>query len=137
SVEGQLVTFPKADGDRIGDYMLDANDSVALTARFASRALATVLATRFATGHLNDLTLSLHGTKGALRVETDGKKSALKACLGKDVDLNRWKQIELEAVRRNARRFADALASGANGDPSLRRAADIQRLIDAIFESDR
>ena len=137
SVEGQLVTFPKADGDRIGDYMLDANDSVALTARFAGGALATILATRFATGHLNDLTLSLHGTKGALRMETDGKKSSLKGCLGKDVDLNRWKKNELEPVRRNARRFADALASGENGDPSFRRAADIQRLIDATIESDR
>ena len=100
-------------------------------------ALATILATRFATGHLNDLTLSLHGTRGALRVETDGTKSALKGCLGKDVDLNRWKKIELEPVRRNARRFADALASGENGDPSFRRAADIQRLIDAVVESDR
>ena len=45
-------------------------------ARLASGALATVLATRFATGHANDLTLSLHGTKGALRVETDGKESS-------------------------------------------------------------
>ena len=30
---GALATFPKAEGDRIGDYVLDANDSVAITAR--------------------------------------------------------------------------------------------------------
>jgi predicted dehydrogenase len=137
SVEGQLVTYPKAEGDRIGDYVLDANDSMALTARLASGALATVLATRFATGHANDLTLSMHGTRGALLVETDGKKSSLKGCLGKDVDLNRWKKIELDPVPRNARRFADALESGVNGDPSFRRAADIQRVIDAVFASDK
>lgn len=135
SVQGALATFPKADGDRIGDYVLDANDSVAITARFASGALATVLATRYATGFLNDLTLSLHGTEGALRVETNGTTSALSGSLGKDVDRNRWKKIELEPVRRNARRFADALVEGRNGDPSFRRAADMQKVIDAVIES--
>ncbi|MDW6025289.1 Gfo/Idh/MocA family oxidoreductase [Mesorhizobium sp. BAC0120] len=135
SVQGTLVTFPKAKGDRIGDYVLDANDSVAMTARLGSGALATILATRYATGHLNDLTLSLHGTKGALRVETDGKTSSLKGCFGKDIDGSRWKEIEFDPVRRNARRFADALVAGKNGDPSFRRAAEIQRVIDAVFES--
>jgi predicted dehydrogenase len=137
SVSGALATYPKAENDRIGDYVLDANDSVIVTAELASGVIATVLATRYATGHANDLTLSLHGTKGALRVETDGKASSLKGCFGKDVDRNRWKKIELEPARRNARRFADALISGENGDPSFRRAADIQRVIDAVFESDK
>src|SRR5262245_16929429 len=137
SVSGALATYPKADGDRIGDYVLDANDSVAVTAQLASGVVATVFATRYATGHANDLTLGLHGTKGALRVETDGKASSLKGCFGTDLDKNRWKKIELEPVRRNARRFADALLSGENGDPSFRRTADIQRVIDAVFESDK
>jgi predicted dehydrogenase len=134
-VQGDLVTFHKAEGDRIGNYQLDANDSMAATARLGSGALATIVATRFATGHANDLTLSLHGTKGALRVETDGKVSKLSGCFGKDIDRNRWKKIETPPVKRNARRFADALASGKNGDPSFRRAADMQQVIDAIFES--
>ena len=64
SLKADLVTFPKAEGDRIGDYALDANDSVAMTARLKSGALATILATRYATGHANDLTLALHGTQG-------------------------------------------------------------------------
>jgi predicted dehydrogenase len=135
SLKADLATFPKVEGDRVGDYVLDANDSVAMTARLKSGALATVVATRFATGHLNDLTLSLHGTKGALRVATDGTESSLHACLGKDVDKNRWAKLPTPAVRRNARRFADALASGENGDPAFRRAAEIQKLIDAAFES--
>ena len=129
------MTFPKAEGDRIGDYRLDANDSVAMTARLARGALATIVATRYATGYTNDLSLSLHGTKGALKVETDGGASRLSACLGKDVDKARWRKLETPPVRRNARRFADALLSGVNGDPSFRRAADIQRLIDAAFDS--
>ena len=134
-VQGDLATFHKAEGDRIGNYLLDANDSMAATARLASGALATIVATRFATGHANDLTLSLHGTEGALRVETDGNASRLSGCFGKDIDRNRWKKIETGEVKRNARRFADALKSGKNGDPSFRRAADMQRVIDAIFDS--
>ncbi len=135
SLEADLATFPKAAGDSIGDYRLDANDSVAMTARFAKGALATLVATRYATGHANDLSLALHGTMGALKVETDGRTSRLTACLGKDIDRSRWRKVETPPVRRNARRFADALASGVNGDPSFRRAADIQKLIDGAFDS--
>ena len=134
-VKAELVTFPKVEGGRVGEYVLDANDSVAMTARLKSGALATVVATRFATGYMNELSLSLHGTRGALRVETDGQASSLRACLGQDIDQNRWKKVRTPAVRRNARRFADALVSGENGDPSFRRAAEIQKLIDAAFES--
>lgn len=137
SLQADLVTFPKAEGDRIGQYVLDANDSVAMMARLSGGALATVVATRYATGHLNDLTLTLHGTKGALRVETNGRQSSLFACLGEDVDAVRWAEVPLQPIRRNARRFVDALLSGVNGDPSFRRAADIQRIIDAAFQSDR
>jgi predicted dehydrogenase len=135
SLKAELVTFPKVEGDRVGEYVLDANDSVAMTARLKSGALATVVATRFATGYKNELSLSLHGTKGALRVETNGHESALFACLGENIDQNRWRKMRTPAVPRNARRFADALISGENGDPSFRRAAEIQKLIDAAFES--
>jgi predicted dehydrogenase len=135
SLSADLATFPKAPGNRIGDYVLDANDSFAMTGRLASGALAVVVATRFATGHANDLSLTLHGVKGALKVETDGERSSLTACLGKDVDRNRWTKVETPPVRRNARRFADALASGINGEPSFRRATDIQKIIDAAFAS--
>ncbi|MDR7033835.1 Gfo/Idh/MocA family oxidoreductase [Mesorhizobium sp. BE184] len=135
SLHADLATFPKAEGDQIGAYTLDANDSVAMTVRFSSGALGTVLATRYATGHLNELTLKLHGTRGALLVETDGKQSSLKGCFGEDIDRAQWRAIELLAVKRNARRFVDALASGVNGEPSFHRAADMQKLIDAAFES--
>ncbi|ARP63592.1 oxidoreductase [Mesorhizobium sp. WSM1497] len=135
SLHADLVTFPKAEGERIGDYVLDANDSVAMTARLDCGALATIVASRYMTGHANDLSLALHGTKGAIKVETDGKASSLSACLGGDVDLQRWRTLDLPSVKRNARRFADALDAGRNGDPSFRRAADMQKLIDAAFES--
>ncbi|SDA71599.1 Gfo/Idh/MocA family protein [Mesorhizobium qingshengii] len=135
SLHADLVTFPKAEGERIGDYVLDANDSVAMTARLKSGALATIVASRYMTGHANDLSLALHGTRGAIKAETDGKASHLSACLGKDVDQQCWRTLVLPDVKRNARRFAEALDAGRNGDPSFRRAADMQKLIDAAFES--
>ncbi|TPM00596.1 Gfo/Idh/MocA family oxidoreductase [Mesorhizobium sp. B2-3-10] len=135
SLHADLVTFPKAEGDRIGDYVLDVNDSLAITARLGSGALATIMASRYTTGHGNDLSLALHGTKGAIKVETDGKVSKLSACLGDDVDQHRWRTLTPPGVKHNAQRFVDALDTGQNGDPSFRRAADMQRLIDAAFES--
>jgi predicted dehydrogenase len=61
--------------------------------------------------------------------------SKLSACLGDDVDQHRWRTLTPPAVKHNARRFVDALDTGQNGDPSFRRAADMQKLIDAAFES--
>lgn len=137
SLNADLVTFPKAPGDQIGKYRLDANDSVAMTARFQTGALATIVATRYATGHLNDLELKLHGTKGALWVETNGRTSSLKGCFGEEIETVTWRDLELPEIKRNARRFVDALLSGVNGDPSFRRATEMQKLIDAAFLSSR
>lgn len=135
SVRADLATFPKAEGDRIGEYGLNANDSFAMTARLRGGALATVAATRYATGHANDLTLTLHGTHGALRVETDGPSSRLSASRGKNIDRHRWRRVTPPEAPRNARRFIEALETGVNGDPSFRRAAAIQRVIDAAVVS--
>ena len=63
-----LQTFDKAPGGRIGDYVLDANDSATMQVRLANGALGTVGATRFATGHLNDLRLRLYGLTGGIEV---------------------------------------------------------------------
>src|SRR5690606_13933524 len=135
SLKAERVTFPKAEGGRVGEYVLDANDSVAMTARLKSGALATVGAARCATGYLIALPLWLQGAVGGLRIKADGRDSKLFACMGEDIDRNRWRKLWTPAGRRNARRFADALMSGVNGDPSFRRAAEMQKLIDAAFES--
>jgi predicted dehydrogenase len=75
SLYADLATFSKAESNKIGQYVLDANDSVVIAGRLESGALATITATRYATGHANDLVLTLSGTKGAIRIETDGGHS--------------------------------------------------------------
>ena len=134
SLASRTKTFHKADNDRIGAYTLDVNDSVVLSVELHNGAIGVIQATRFATGNLNDLRLSLYGTKGALRVMTDGKVSSLAACLGADIDTQTWRDVEMPPVPTTYQRFAAALKSGINGDPDFRRAANIQRILDLSLE---
>ncbi|MEP3274998.1 MAG: Gfo/Idh/MocA family oxidoreductase [Stappiaceae bacterium] len=135
-LQSDLATFAKAEGDQIGDYTLDANDSFLMMAQFETGARGSVVATRYATGNRNELSLMMFGTKGALRVETDGDGSQLFSCLGEDIDTYKWREVSCPAVPTIAERFITALSEGKNGTPGFRRAAEIQRLIDAAFESD-
>lgn len=139
-VVAELPVYAKAAGDRIGEYPLDANDSALLIARLATGARASIVASRYATGHINELALSIHGTHGAFRVTTDGRTSALEACLGDDVHPATWRALECPAVPSIAERFVAAIQAGPNGqsgEPSFARAAQVQRVIDAAVESDR
>ena len=132
-VSSRLRTFHKAEGDRIGDYPLDANDSVVMTAELADGALGTITATRFATGHANDLTLRLFGTAGGLELKTDGRTSSLRTCTGADIDTQVWKDVTCPPVPTTYERFVEACNTGINGDPSFRRAAEVQRVLDLCF----
>lgn len=134
-LRADLITYGKAEGARIGDYELDANDTFVITGRLAGGALAVITASRYATGFENDLTLYLHGTKGALKVEATHLTSRLSGSLGEDVDAHRFRFIRTKRTRRNARAFADALKAGVNEEPSFRRAAELQRVLDAAVES--
>ena len=134
SQASRTKTFHKADGDRIGAYKLDANDSFVMSVELASGALGVIQATRWATGNLNDLRLSLFGTKGGIRIMTDGKVSSLAQCVGADINTQTWREVEMPDVPTNYQRFAAALKSGINGDPDFRRAADIQRVLDLCLE---
>ncbi|MDG1863305.1 MAG: Gfo/Idh/MocA family oxidoreductase, partial [Yoonia sp.] len=69
SVSCRLTTFDKAKDGRIGHYVLDANDSMNMHVRLANGAVGVVHASRMATGHLNDLSLKIFGTQGALDVK--------------------------------------------------------------------
>jgi predicted dehydrogenase len=134
-LSARLKTFDKAPGNRIGDYVLDANDSVTLAAELGNGALAAIHMSRFATGRLNDLDLAIHGDGGALRVWANHLDSRLEVCLGADRETQTWRTRECPPTPRNETRFAQALASGINGEPDFRRATDIQHLLDLCVVS--
>ncbi len=67
-VFARLKTFNKAPDERIGEYTLDANDSFSMSVDFANGALGVVHASRWATGHLNELKLRIYGERGGLEI---------------------------------------------------------------------
>ena len=75
-VSAMLHTFDKAPGGKIGEYVLDANDSATMQVQLSNGAIGVIHATRMASGHLNDLSLQIFGTKGGLEVRGDGKASS-------------------------------------------------------------
>jgi predicted dehydrogenase len=125
-----LQTFDKAPDGRIGDYVLDANDSATLQLRLANGALGTVAATRFATGHLNDLRLRLYGQTGGLEVSFEGATSRLRACLGDNITAGHWEDINCPPVPTIYQRFIAAIRGEGVADPDFARGAALQRLLD-------
>ena len=132
----QLKTFDKAPRNRIGEYRLDANDSAVLTVEFANGALGTIHTTRWATGHANRLALKLHGTKGAISFDSDHGTENYQICLGPDVLTAQWQTVKAPPTPHNHARFIEAIRSGVADQPDFARGSQIQRVLDACFESD-
>lgn len=131
----RLKTFHKADNDRIGTYVLDANDSFVMTVDFANGALGTIHASRWATGHADDLRLRIFGEKGGLELDycAQARKervSTLRACVGEDIQTQTWQTIPAEPVDTNYRRFIEAIRQGGTQEPSFAHAANIQHILD-------
>jgi predicted dehydrogenase len=136
SIQSRLKTFHKAPKDKIGEYPLDANDSAVMTAEFANGAIGIIQASRFMTGHDNELHLRIHGDKGAVEVKHFEGWTELRMCLGANVNTMAWNHIKPEPVETNYRKFINAIVAGKNGDPDFRRAADLQKVLDLCFKND-
>ncbi len=130
-----LKTFDKAPGGRIGDYVLDANDSATMQIVLANGALGTVAATRFASGHLNDLRLRIYGDLGGLEVGFEGGVSRLRTCLSPDLETALWHEVETPPVPTIYQRFIAAIRGEGAAEPDFARGAALQRLLDRAEES--
>ncbi|WP_226779612.1 Gfo/Idh/MocA family protein [Oceaniglobus trochenteri] len=130
SVSCRLKTFDKAEGGQIGPYVLDANDSCAMHVELTNGAIGVVHASRFATGHLNDLTLRIHGTKGALLVESANHTDRLSACLAPQSAPTAWESIPLAPVQTVFAAFISAIRDGAPQEPDFARGAALQKVLD-------
>lgn len=134
-VSCRLATFAKAPGDRIGEYHLDANDSCTLQLVLKNGALGTVAATRFATGHLNDLRLRLYGLAGGIEVAWEKDVSRLRLCSGADVQRATWRDVEAPVLANIYQRFVGAIRGENAPEPDFARAAMLQRLLDRAEQS--
>lgn len=135
-VSCRLKTFDKAPGGRIGAYDLDANDSMTMHLALHNGAVGVIHASRFASGHLNDLSLRLFGTKGGLDVRFENGQSRLRACLGADLETGRWTDVPTPDVATNYRRFIDAINDQTTVAPDFARGAALQRVLDLAVASD-
>ncbi len=126
----QLATFDKAPGGVIGEYVLDANDSATMQVRLANGALGTVGATRFASGHLNDLRLGIFGDKGGLEVKFENGISSLRACLEPDLQTGIWQDVAAPVLPSVYQRFIAAIQGMGVAEPTFARGAALQRLLD-------
>ncbi len=134
-VSARLATFDKAPGGQIGEYRLDANDSATMQIRLAGGALGVVHATRFATGHMNDLRLRIYGTEGGLEVRFEEATSALRASIGEDRLTATWREIDCPPVPTVYERFISAIQGKGPAEPDFARGAQLQELLDRAEES--
>ena len=138
SVFCRLKTFHKAPNDKIDGYVLDANDSFSMSVSFENGAIGVVHASRWASGHLNELKLRIYGDKGGIEVTHHSKGSTMRVSMGDDVLTGTWRDLEVEPVITNYQRFTDAVAAGKTAEPSFRHAANLQKVLDlgVIADSD-
>lgn len=136
-VFARLKTFDKAPGNRIGEYDLDANDCFAMNVDFSNGAIGTIQASRTAAGQLDQLRLRVYGEKGSIEMIYDTGRSYLRACMDRDLDTANWRDIPFDPVDTNYKRFVAAVKEGKTLEPSFRRAATIQRVLDMAQVSDR
>jgi predicted dehydrogenase len=134
-VFGRLKTFAKMPGDKIDEYDLDANDSFTMNVDFTSGAIGTIQATRTAAGQLDQLRLRVYGETGSIEMIYDTGQSTLRACLGGDADTATWRDIPFDPVETNYQRFVQAVRAGKTQEPSFRRAANIQKVLDKALAS--
>lgn len=135
-VSARLTTFPKAPGDRIGAYTLDANDSFTMTVALKGGALGVIHASRMASGHHNDLSLRIYGTKGGLDVRFVGAESTLRGSLAGDMPDAQWRDLPAPDVETNYTRFIAAIRANAMVAPDFSRGAALQQVLDLAVASD-
>ena len=92
--------------------------------------------TRWATGHANSLFLRIHSTKGALRLDVDKSYNELDVGLGEDIHKVKWTTVKAPQTPNIYQRFITAIKTGIQGEPDFARGAEIQKALDACFESD-
>ena len=142
-VQCRLKTFPKADGDCIGAYQLDANDSFIINAGFNNGAIGVIHGSRWASGHRNHLQLRVYGDRGGIEVQSwrgghlvaDPKFSSLRASLGQDMESGSWQSLTVQPEPLNYQHFVNAVRQNEAREPSFATAARLQRVLDTSFRS--
>jgi len=135
AVHCKLKTFDKGEGNQMGGYELDANDSAIITAEFENGAIGTIHATRWAQPHQNSLRLNVYGEKASIEIDLDESFSQLKISRILDRKPMPWEVVDCGETPTNFERFVNSIETGVQDQPDFARGAEIQAVLDACFES--
>ncbi|MBC2603481.1 Gfo/Idh/MocA family protein [Puniceicoccus vermicola] len=135
SVHCRLKCFDKAEGNQIGEYKLDANDSAVITTEFTNGALGTIHTTRWAYPHKNSLRLDLYGDKASIEIDLNASSTELKInrILGRTA--MEWETLDCGKTPTNFERFIKSIQTGVQDQPDFARGAEIQSVLDACHLS--
>ncbi|EMA46222.1 Gfo/Idh/MocA family protein [Halobiforma nitratireducens] len=154
-VEGSEETPGESggDGDAVETRPVTVDDAYAAQLEFANGAIGTLEASRYATGHKNDHTIEIHGSKGSLRfslerlneleIHREGDRG-YETILVTDADdpyVDHWWPPghvlgwEHTFVHENYE-FLSAVSEGTAFEPSFEDGLAVQRLLAAIQDSD-
>jgi predicted dehydrogenase len=136
SVYGKLKAFDKAKDNRVGEYVLDANDSAVMTVEFANGALGTIHTTRWSGGHANRLFLKISGDKGSVEIDSERSTTSYKISVGPDLHKATWKEVACKPTPNNYARFIKSIRTGKQDQPDFARGANVQKVLDAVIASD-
>jgi predicted dehydrogenase len=125
-------------GNRIGPYVLDANDSFISTVSLAGGGMGTVHATRWATGQFNSLRVRVYGDEGAVEVDLDRSYTSYRVCRGKSAAKKAaWKDVSCRPTPTQYERFIAAIRRGQSDVNDFANGARVQAYLDASIRSDR
>ena len=129
----KLSTFSKGvKGNRIGPYVLDANDSFVSTIGLAAGGIGTVHATRWATGHLNSIRVRVYGDEGAVEVDLDRDPGATVWCRERRrVRTAAWRVVPCKPVPSQYERFITSVRTGKNDVSDFDNGLRVQAYLDA------
>jgi predicted dehydrogenase len=135
----QLGTFDKGAMDnRIGEYVLDANDSFASNVTFANNAIGTVHASRWAVGQANSLRTRVYGNKGGIEIDLDRSYDEYRICTGQNaIDKNQWKTVRCRQTPSMYQRFITSIRTGESDPSDFENGLKVQAYIHCSMESGR
>lgn len=139
SIACDMKAFDKGvPGNRIGDYMLDANDSFVAAVTLAGGGIGTVHATRWATGHHNSLRVRVFGDEGAVMVDLDRAWDRYWVVRGRTAMRKaEWKEVAARATPSQQERFVRAIREGTSDVCDFAQGARVQAYLDASLRSAR
>jgi predicted dehydrogenase len=138
AISCSLETYDKGiKGNRIGPYVLDANDSFVSTVKLDGGAVGCVHATRWGTGHMNSLRARVYGDEGAVEVDLDRSYDQYRVTRGNAIRKAQWKDVSCRKTPTQYERFIRGIRAGRSDVSDFDNGARVQAYLEASFDSNR